>query len=292
MPMQKKRVRKKRRSRLSGLLGVLLFGTAVAYLAVVAVIQPERLMPGFARQAAPAIAQAADEEPPGVYALFSYYIAEKLDDYEAYHARHPYMWDEEVVWRVNAGLDKPFFTDPVTTYHPNPLLVNPYNRVPDHFVPQALEYIDNHNRQATPETVQAFARMREAAALAGHHLWLTSAYRTIERQRELYANADGDGAVARPGHSEHHTGRALDLGGPDGLLDVNTPSEMGRWVRENAHTYGFIVRYTAANSRITGYMDEPWHITYVGEAIAQAMVQGGYGSLEEYVAKNPGAQLP
>jgi D-alanyl-D-alanine carboxypeptidase len=132
----------------------------------------------------------------------------------------------------------------------------------------------------------------QADALAqGHNLYVQSAYRTIERQRELYSQAGGDGAVARPGYSEHHTGRALDLGGPGGLLDQHGATGTGRWVAENAYLYGFIVRYTAANQHVTGYKDEPWHITFVGEAIAMAMARGGYGSLEEYIAKNPGAGL-
>ena len=298
--MARYKKRRKTRGCLPGLLVTLLFIAATAYIAYIAMTQPERFIIGANRQAVPALAEIVEpdepEEEPEVmvnpFEIFSFYIPENQHTYENYQAANPLTDYEDIVWRVNARLYREAFYDATIHTDPNPLLVNPYHRLPDDFIPLALETVDKHGRQATPETIRAFRRMQEAGAAAGHNLQVQSAYRTIDRQRELHNQAGGDGAVARPGFSEHHTGRALDLAGPDGLLDINGPSPTGQWVADNAHEFGFIIRYTEENRNVTGYIYEPWHITYVGETIARAIAGGRYGSLEEYVAKNPGACLP
>jgi D-alanyl-D-alanine carboxypeptidase len=289
---------KKKRGCLPGFIVTLMFAAATGYIVFVAVTQPDRLTLLFRQpDTAPAIAQAAEGgespyAPANPFETFHFYIPDKQPEYEIYRTDNPSLTDEEVVWRVNAGLNRPFFSEPYLITDQNPLLVNPYNRLPDFFTPISLEAIDRHGRLATPETVRAFNCMQTGALAEGFNLYVQSAYRTVEYQRELYNQAGGDGAVARPGFSEHHTGRALDLGGPDGLLDSRGPTDTGRWVAAHAHEYGFIVRYAANNTDITGYMHEPWHITFVGEAISREMNADGYGSLEEYTAKNPGAALP
>jgi len=124
-------------------------------------------------------------------------------------------------------------------------------------------------------------------------LTVASAFRTAERQHYLFERQGRrDGTVARPHMSEHQTGRALDLAGPRGLLDSgNRPTPQGTWVAANAHRFGFILRYRADTTHITGFIHEPWHITYVGETIAQYMFQNSIFSLEEFVGRNPGATL-
>jgi D-alanyl-D-alanine carboxypeptidase len=294
---QTMRKKKRRSGCVAGIIVTLLFAAAAGYIVFIAWTQPERFTLNFNRQAAPAVVLVPEEPdepesvPPeeNIFSQFNFYIADKQPAYEAYRSENPTLSDEEIVWRVNAGLYRPFFSEPALITHANPLLINPYNKLPEYFTPQALEPIDNEGREATPETVRAFERMKNDAERDGFKLRVQSAYRSIEYQRELYNRAGGDGAVARPAYSEHHTGRALDLSGPDGLMDVNGPTEMGRWVRDNAYRYGFIVRYTEDTKHITGYIYEPWHITYVGETIAREMNE--YKTLEEYVARNPTASL-
>jgi D-alanyl-D-alanine carboxypeptidase len=244
----------------------------------------------------PELTTEPTEEPiptpePNPLAAFDYYIADKEQEYRDYWTLNPELTAEDVVWMVNTGLNRDFFEDPVEITDEIPLLINPYNKLPDDFVPAELADADGAGRQLTPETISAFRKMRDAAALEGYTLAIASAYRTIEYQRGLRERAGKDGAVARAAFSEHHTGRTLDLAGPDGLLDENGTTPRGLWVAEHAHEYGFIVRYTEENTHITSYIPEPWHITYVGSAIANDIRDGGYGSLEEYVAKNPGVKL-
>lgn len=71
-----------------------------------------------------------------------------------------------------------------------------------------------------------------------------------------------DISFAVPGHSEYQTGFAFDLRSPSGALLIIEPEIT--WVRENAHRYGFIVRYPEGKTHITGYKYEPWHLGYMG----------------------------
>ena len=220
----------------------------------------------------------------------SFFIESKLNEYIEFHYIRPELTYEYVVWKVNAGLNRDFFENPYTITDPHPFLVNPFNRLPYNFSPSGMARIDGTNMLATPETIRAFNEFQAYARTHGHDLRVASAYRSISDQRTLYANRGHLGTIARPGHSEHHTGRAIDLWGPLGLLDRwqrYPTSETALWVADNAYKFGFIIRYTIYNDHITGIVGEPWHITYVTEYVSRTMRNNGYGSLEEFVARNP-----
>ena len=91
--------------------------------------------------------------------------------------------------------------------------------------------------------------------------------------------------MSRPGYSEHQTGLAADvisIENPDCMLGecfADTPE--GQWVAENAHRFGFIIRYLEDMERITGYPYEPWHLRYVGVETATEVFELGL-TLEEY----------
>ncbi|MCL2353070.1 MAG: M15 family metallopeptidase [Defluviitaleaceae bacterium] len=221
---------------------------------------------------------------------FDFFIESKLDQYIEFSYKNPHLSYEYIVWKINAGLNREFFYNPHTISAAHPLLVNPFNRLDYDFVPYQLETIGNSNFQATPQAVSAFNKLQAYAATHGHNLWVASAYRSIYTQRNLYERNGHLGTIARPGHSEHHTGRAIDLGGPLGLLDMPyevATSPAALWLVDNVYAFGFIIRYTYENSRITGFPGEPWHITYVTREVSYAMQNGGYNSLEEFVARNP-----
>ncbi|HFH9922104.1 TPA: LD-carboxypeptidase LdcB/DacB [Streptococcus suis] len=112
-----------------------------------------------------------------------------------------------------------------------------------------------------------------------------SGFRSYETQQSLYLNyvqRDGQAAAdrysARPGHSEHQTGLAFDLTDASGALLTNSRAE--QWLKDNAHKYGFVVRYLPGKEAVTGYMSEPWHLRYVGKE-AKDIYQSGL-TLEEY----------
>ena len=87
------------------------------------------------------------------------------------------------------------------------------------------------------------------------------------------AEAETGKSTAIPGHSEHQTGLAVDLNGPD---------ETYAWLAENCWDYGFILRYPDDKIELTGIIYEPWHYRYVGVEAAKQINELGM-CLEEYV---------
>lgn len=157
---------------------------------------------------------------------------------------------------------------------------------PVDYAPNSLESVDGVPLR--PEAAAALEDLRAEAAAAGHHLTVLSGYRSYGRQQQVYAGwvshhgsaEAADRISARPGHSEHQTGLAVDLGdaaSPDCDLDAcfgTTPA--GRWVAAHAHEHGFVVRYPEGAEQVTGFSAEPWHLRWLGaEAAAQVHAGGG-----------------
>ncbi len=121
-------------------------------------------------------------------------------------------------------------------------------------------------------------RLNAAAKAAGLPMMLASGYRSYQSQTAVYANevkrygqAQADRQSARPGHSEHQTGLAIDLAPASGkCLIAECFGELpeGQWLAAHAHEYGFIIRYSQGKEAITGYLYEPWHLRYVGSELA------------------------
>jgi zinc D-Ala-D-Ala carboxypeptidase len=136
----------------------------------------------------------------------------------------------------------------------------------------------------------AFNAMISAASNAGIKMSYGSGYRSYARQQELYNNyveQDGQAAAdtysARPGHSEHQTGLAVDVtdGGNCYLRACFADTTSGQWVANNSHNYGFVIRYPKGKEPITGYQYEPWHLRYLGVDVAKDVYSSGK-TLEEY----------
>ncbi|MBP3871909.1 MAG: D-alanyl-D-alanine carboxypeptidase family protein [Faecalicoccus sp.] len=113
-----------------------------------------------------------------------------------------------------------------------------------------------------------------------------SGYRSYDTQNGLYwsyvssyGQAEADTFSARPGYSEHQTGLAYDLMHTSGALVTNQPE--ADWIAQNAHRYGFIVRYQEGKEDITGYVAEQWHLRYIGDE-ATKIYESGL-TLEEYL---------
>jgi zinc D-Ala-D-Ala carboxypeptidase len=117
-----------------------------------------------------------------------------------------------------------------------------------------------------------------AARAEGHILRIDSAYRSYEAQAQLFATILERGRAARPGHSEHQLGTAVDLRLP-------STAAIG-WLAENAPLFGFVVSYPPGKQKVTGYRPEPWHVRYVGRALAEQVAAAG-GSLEEFFRARP-----
>ena len=144
----------------------------------------------------------------------------------------------------------------------------------------------DYNPGENPTAKAAFVRLRDDMINQGLNVGRSySGFRSYDYQKTLYDNyvsRDGQAAAdrysARPGFSEHQTGLVFDLTDKSGNLLED--SRASQWLKDNAHNYGFIVRFQAGKEASTGYMSEAWHIRYVGKE-AKDIHDSGL-SLEEY----------
>jgi len=139
------------------------------------------------------------------------------------------------------------------------------------------------------EASSALEQLLSASSNNGVPMSIISSYRSYSTQQSTYngwvardGQAQADTYSARPGHSEHQTGLAVDLGNGTCNLEIcfgNTPA--GQWLAKNAHSYGFIIRYQNGKQAITGYQYEPWHLRYLGKELAAEIYKSGQ-TMEEF----------
>lgn len=171
------------------------------------------------------------------------------------------------------------------------------------FVPPDLVYPDvtyvNRQPMRREAATALVAMLAAARAESGLAFAVQSAYRSFETQTFVYnddvarhgvAYADTD--TARPGHSEHQTGLAIDLSSVPATCSLaaclgTTPH--GKWLAENAWRFGFLLRYPADKVSVTGFTYEPWHFRYIGTELAAELHRSGTTTLEEYFGLPGGA---
>lgn len=178
------------------------------------------------------------------------------------------------------------------------LLANAENPLPQDWSIQTEEVQNGYemDKRAAP----AMREMIQAAKEDGVELMLCSAYRSIEKQQQLFdrsqqaymaqgmseeeAYAKTATETAIPGTSEHQTGLAADIVTPTyQMLDAgfaDTPA--GQWLSEHATEYGFVLRYPQDKQEVTGIIYESWHYRFVGKTHAKLMKESGL-CLEEYL---------
>ena len=177
------------------------------------------------------------------------------------------------------------------------VLVNRNHAVEDGYEPPLAEIENNYYFDA--RAVEYLKKMLADGRKEGLDFWVCSAYRTIEKQtnlfeqqvRDLMARGYGEEkarekaatSVAYPGTSEHQTGLTADIVATSHqMLDdsqADTPEQ--QWLMTNSWKYGFILRYPQGKSEYTGIIYEPWHYRYVGKEVAQYITENGL-CLEEY----------
>ena len=148
--------------------------------------------------------------------------------------------------------------------------------------------------EAALATVELAAAMRAAGKGT---LILNSGFRTYTTQKALYDRtketrglAVAEKLSARPGHSEHQLGLAADFsarGQGCVILVCFGNTEAGSWLEDNAHEYGFILRYPKGYRAITGFQYEPWHFRYVGVELSTELNAKGIKTLEEFWGLGP-----
>lgn len=183
----------------------------------------------------------------------------------------------------------------------NLILVNPWKALPEDYEVELVKV--NNEQQIDVRIEEAWNNWYEAALSAGHRLFFASGYRGIERQRsnfnssvQSYMNEgfSEEEAIEKskeyltePGHSEHHTGLALDIVDEEWIVAGNgleteyEAQASQQWLVSTMADYGFILRYPQGKEEITGINYEPWHFRYVGVESAQFMIEHDL-TLEEY----------
>ena len=122
------------------------------------------------------------------------------------------------------------------------------------------------------------AALIAAGRAAGHQLKINSAHRSHQQQTQLFRSFKKAGWVARPGHSEHELGTAVDVAVP-------TPAS-AIWLAAQAPGFGFTLSYPKGKVRETGYRPEPWHLRHVGKPLAEEIARQGI-TLEELFRARP-----
>lgn len=218
--------------------------------------------------------------------------SDRLDRYSAWASEHPEDDAKTVVLRVNMDQDQDFYSLIQEVADPSSLtvLVNKHYALPAGYVPE-LEALGSRYGSGSlhPVAAAAFRSMADAARADGVSLRSVSAYRSYDTQKWLYNNylkqskrATVDTFSARPSHSEHQTGLALDINVASTSAHFENTAAFA-WLKAHCAEYGFILRYDQGQESITGFRFEPWHYRYVGEEIASAIMSQGI-TYEEYVA--------
>ena len=217
-----------------------------------------------------------------------YFIKTNLERYMKYEL-------DNVVPRVNSNLDRPYYSEikQADINKGKLVLVNKYYYLEKDFNGFDLVNVEPNYGVGSlnSETYEAFKKLSDAARNEGLYILSRSPYRSYSTQYNTYngyLNQNGfewtEKWSARPGHSEHQTGLALDVrsNNSNSLGDFLYTNEY-KWMCNNAHLFGFILRYNENNKDFTGYDFEPWHYRYVGVDVAKIIYDKNI-SFEEYYA--------
>lgn len=178
------------------------------------------------------------------------------------------------------------------------LLVNKQHPIPDGYEFELA--VISGDKQCDARILDPLNEMFEAAKEEDIYLVVCSPYRETSRQVWLFdrkmkgyinsgysyidAYKESSAVVTVPGTSEHEVGLSLDIiSNTYSKLDEKFGStDAGKWLKNNAHKYGFILRYPKGKENITGIIYEPWHYRYVGIDAATVIYEKNI-TLEEFI---------
>ena len=217
-----------------------------------------------------------------------------LDRYIEYKASNVCTYKDAVV-RVNIGLDNEFYDkyNDVNTFSLT-MIVNKYNKLSESFVPDDLIDVPSNllissksKEKANRVVVEAFSKMAtDLHNETTKKIYMSNAYRSYKDQEDMYnkllkqkGESYVNNSVSKPGFSEHQTGLVFNI---DTVGEFNNSVEK-EWLKNNAHKYGFILRYPEKKEEITGYKGITKQYRYVGEEIATYIAKNNI-TFEEYYA--------
>ena len=182
----------------------------------------------------------------------------------------------------------------------NLILVNKNHKIPYNYSPELIEL--SNGEKVDARIYPDLQKMFDDARAAGLQLFVRDGYRTGDEQKAIMndkiaayeaegyskkeAKALAKTYVAEPGTSEHELGLSVDINAESSGAFQDAVYE---WLDENAYKYGFIKRYPADKTDITGIDNEPWHYRYVGYEAAKEMKEQNL-CLEEYLKKGKSSE--
>ena len=208
----------------------------------------------------------------------------------------PVSEEPQAVPETKTAEKKPAMIIPITDAEKwNLAIINTKYPLPDSYAPTLSNVISGSNIQLDSRVSERYAEMYAAAKLSGCVLTPYSGYHSYALQETNYnrkvnfyvnqgisaeeANQKASAQVLPAGCSEHNAGLAMDIVSASSDF-INTKEY--KWLCENAHNYGFILRYPEDKTAITGMNFEPWHWRYVGTQAAKEMKEKNQ-CLEEYL---------
>jgi len=224
-----------------------------------------------------------------------YFMEKNLKKYINYLNTNSNLTD--VVAIINVGADKSWYKEiKKTNLDKNHLiLVNKFYYLDNTYNSDSMVNVSNQHsygkdQKLTNETYNAFINMFKAAKSENLTLIINSSYRSYEEQKEIYDYYNtlkgenyANKIAARPGHSEHQTGMSIDIQTYGSNIDTFEEFDEFKWLKDNAHKYGFILRYPKGKEYLTGYEYESWHYRYVGIDVATYIYQNNI-TFDEYYA--------
>jgi len=181
------------------------------------------------------------------------------------------------------------------------VLVNKQNKLPAEYVPPDLVEVNipftfkekGEKRLLRQEAALKLEELFNQAKEQGIIFYGVSGYRSYQTQKALFAEFTkryGNEKIAnrisaRAGESEHQTGLAMDVTSQSvnyGLEDTFGETKEFAWLKDNAHKFGFVIRYPQDKEIITEYIYEPWHLRYVGQELAEILYKENL-TYEEYL---------
>ena len=228
---------------------------------------------------------------------YLHFLSENESRYEAFMVGNPDIPFAKAIALVNVNFDKGSYSNiqEISDKYNVSHLVNHNFALPSGWTPSDL--VDTgFGHMMREEAAEHFMPMRDSMREAGLNVHVIIAYRSYNQQRyahnravNRYGSATADRNWARPGHSEHQAGLSVDL--LHRAFDTSMhnarfqESTEFTWLTENAHNYGFILRYPNEHREFHRFVFEPWHWRFVGVEIATAMHNEGIALFEEFYGR-------
>ena len=225
-----------------------------------------------------------------------YFIFKNLDKYLEYKKENEGKKNNEIVAIINteANVDWMDNEKKTDTSKGSLMLVNRIYGLPSDYEPDDIVDVPSlyayTGKKISNSILNDIISLIEAGKEEGYTFVVSDGYRSYKEQENIYNNyknsygeSEADIYVAKPGHSDYQTGMSFDLMPYNKVIDNPSESEEYKWLKENAHKYGFIFRLPKDKEKLTRFKSSTWRLRYVGTE-ASTVIHNENLCLEEYLA--------